>query len=77
MIGWIREGDASFPGSGLVTVITIEAGGVMWLDVGKDNANRQYRDALGNMGGTAVAVNADGWGAFPVSGGSISVWIPD
>jgi alpha-amylase len=76
MIGWIREGDASFPGSGLVTVITIEAGGVMWLDVGKVNANRQYRDALGNMDDGTVAVNDDGWGAFPVSGGSISVWIP-
>nr|WP_319491199.1 alpha-amylase domain-containing protein [uncultured Desulfobacter sp.] len=76
MIGWTREGDANIPGSGLAAVFTIAEGGVMWLDVGKTNAHKQYCDALGNMGGATVAVNADGWGAFPASGGSLSVWIP-
>jgi len=76
MIAWTREGDADHPGSGLATVITIGGGGAMWLEVGKTHANGQYRDALGNMDGTTVDINADGWGAFPVSGGSISVWMP-
>ena len=60
----------------LATVITIGGGGGMWLEVGKSHANGQYRDALGNMGGTMVDINADGWGKFPVSGGSISVRMP-
>ena len=76
MIGWTREGDAGLPGSGLATVITIGGGGAMWLEVGRTHANGQYCDALGNMGGVAVDINADGWGKFPVSGGSLSVWIP-
>jgi alpha-amylase len=76
MIGWTREGDADHPGSGLATVITIGGRGSMWLEVGKPHANGQYRDALGNMAGDMVAINADGWGKFPVSGGSVSVWIP-
>jgi alpha-amylase len=76
MVGWTREGDAGLPGSGLATVITIGGGGAMWLEVGRTHANGKYRDALGNMGGVAVDINADGWGKFPVSGGSLSVWIP-
>ena len=76
MIGWTRQGDADHPGSGLAAVITIGGGGAMWLEVGENHANGRFRDALGNMDGAAVAINADGWGEFPVSGGSISVWIP-
>jgi len=76
MIGWTREGDAGCPGSGLATGITIGGSGSMWLEVGRIHANGKYRDALGNMGGTTVDINAHGWGKFPVSGGSISVWTP-
>ena len=39
MIGWTREGDADHPGSGLAAVITIGAGGAMWLEVGEPHAN--------------------------------------
>jgi alpha-amylase len=76
MIGWTREGNADHPGSGLAVVITIGDSSAMWLDVGKPHANGQYKDALGNMAGTTVTINADGWGRFPVSGGGVSVWIP-
>lgn len=76
MIGWTREGDAEHPGSGLAAVINISGSDSMWLDVGTPHANGQYRDALGNMDGTTVDINADGWGQFPVPGGSLSVWIP-
>lgn len=68
MIGWTREGDADHPGSGLAVVITIGDSSAMWLDVGKPHANGQYKDALGNMAGTTVTINADGWGRFLVSG---------
>jgi alpha-amylase len=76
MIGWTREGDQHTPGSGLAAVISIGSEGTLWLEVGRHHANGQYRDALGNMGGVKVDINADGWGEFPVSGGSLSVWIP-
>ena len=77
MIGWTREGVPEKPGSGLAVVITIRSYGTMWLNVGKSHANGQYRDALGNMNGAKVSINADGWGEFPVPGGGVSVWIPD
>ena len=76
MIGWTRQGDTDHPGSGLAAVINIGGGADMWLDVGSIHANGQYRDALGNMGGTTVPINGDGWGNFPVPGGGISIWIP-
>ncbi|THB78315.1 MAG: alpha-amylase [Desulfobacteraceae bacterium] len=76
MIGWTRQGDADYPGSGLAAVITIGDGGALWLEVGEPHAGSRFCDALGNMGNATIDINADGWGNFPVSGGSISVWIP-
>jgi len=46
------------------------------FSIGKiHHANGQFRDALGNMDGAMVAINADGCGELTVSGGSVSVWI--
>ena len=71
IIGWTRKGDASHPDA-MAVILTDGAGGGKWMDVGK--ANTHFTDHTGNNGATVVT-NNDGWGYFPVAGGSVSVWV--
>ena len=73
LVGFTREGDAEHPDSGIAVVLTDSCGGSKRMYIGERFAGRRMADTLGNFPAT-VTVSADGWGDFPVKGGSVSVW---
>lgn len=72
-IAVVRHGTAEAPGS--VTVLTNGAEASKQLDLGADFAGTRFRDFLGHRG-DEVTLDPDGRAAFPVNGGSVSVWVP-
>ena len=75
MIGWTREGDPEHPGSGMAVVLTDRGEARKRMYVGSAFSGRLFLDFLGNRK-EAVTVGSDGFGEFPVNGGSVSVWVP-
>lgn len=75
VIGWTREGDREHPGSGMAVVLTDRGEARKRMYVGTVFAGELFLDYLGNRK-EAVTIGADGFGEFPVNGGSVSVWIP-
>lgn len=75
IIGWTRSGDDAHPGSGLAVVLSDSRGGENFMCMGIDFAGKVCVDLLGNHPGT-VTLDDSGCGNFPVSGGSVSVWVP-
>lgn len=75
VIGWVRAGDSVHPGSGCAVILSDNTGGQKVMDMGEGFAGAVFVDGLGNCG-DRVVIGADGKGCFPVSGGSVSVWIP-
>jgi alpha-amylase len=73
VIGWTREGDENYPGSGIAAILSNGSDGWKWMEVGKKNAGKTFVDILGNHS-EKVVINADGWGEFKVNGRSVSVW---
>ena len=61
------------PGS--VTVMTNGDGGEKVIELGPDRAGATFRDFLGHRE-DEVVLDDQGRGAFPVNGGSVSVWVP-
>ncbi|WP_245891199.1 alpha-amylase [Desmospora activa] len=76
IIGWTREGDADHPKSGLATILTDGSGGSKWMYIGKSRAGQTWVDLTGNRS-DRVTINSDGWGEFPVNGGSVSVYVQE
>jgi alpha-amylase len=74
IVGWTREGDANHPNSGLAAIITDGPGGSKWMYVGLSHAGETWRDITGNRT-DLVSINSDGWGNFPVNGGSVSIYV--
>jgi len=73
IIGWTRHGDAQHP-EAMAVILSDGPGGSKWMDAGR--ANTDFTDVTGNYAGT-VTTDANGWGDFPVNGGSVSVWVED
>ena len=73
IIGWTREGDDDHPGSGLAVILSDGPGGAKWMKVGRRHNGAGFVDQLGRRSET-VFIDANGWGEFPVDGGSVSVW---
>lgn len=71
VIGWTRLGNAEHP-KAMAVIISDGPAGQKWMDVAR--ANTTFTDLSGNHGATVVT-NNDGWGNFPVNGGSYSVWV--
>ena len=74
IIGWVREGDREHKESGLVVIMSENAGGSKSMYVGNNLANCVLRDITGNMKEN-VYVDKDGNGIFYCNGGSVSVWV--
>jgi alpha-amylase len=74
VIGWTREGDTEHVNSGLATVMSDGPGGGKWMYVGVAKKGQVWKDLTGNRSDT-VTINNDGWGYFPVNGGSVSIWV--
>jgi alpha-amylase len=73
-IGWTREGDDEHENSGLAVVMTNGDTGEKRMYVGTRFAGAGFTDVTGNRK-ERVIIEKDGNGAFPVNGGSVSVWV--
>lgn len=74
VIGWTREGDTDHANSGIAVIMSDNAGGSKWMEVGKKFAGKQFYDYLGNVS-DVVTINSDGWGEFRCDGGSVSAYV--
>ncbi|AZB44170.1 alpha-amylase [Bacillus sp. FJAT-42376] len=74
VIGWTREGNTSKAKSGLAALITDGPGGAKRMYVGTQNAGEVWYDITGNRT-DKVTIGSDGWAAFNVNGGSVSVYV--
>ncbi len=71
IIGWTRLGDTQHP-QAMAVILSDGPGGTKWMDVARPNT--EFTDMTGHHSGT-ITTNNDGWGEFPVNGGSYSVWV--
>ncbi len=74
IVGFTRLGDEEHNKSGLAAVISDKYDGTKRMYVGNELAGKKYVDALGHRE-EEVVIDYDGFGDFPVSGGSVSVYI--
>lgn len=70
-IGWTRSGNEG--GTPLAVTISNDATNSKSMEIGSDWAGQTFYDILGNCSDT-VTIDEDGWGDFPVSEKSVSVW---
>ena len=70
-IGWTRSGNEG--GTPLAVTISIDVANSKTMEIGSDWAGQTFHDILGNCSDT-VTIDEDGWGDFPVSEKSVSVW---
>ncbi|MBK0347817.1 alpha-amylase [Aerococcaceae bacterium zg-ZJ1578] len=71
-IGWTRLGTDEYP-DGIAVVMSNGDDNEKRMFVGVLNAGKQFIDYLGNHDGSII-IDEEGWGVFPVNGGSLSVW---
>ncbi|MES2458447.1 MAG: alpha-amylase [Bacteroidota bacterium] len=72
-IGWTRAGDDSHPGSGCAILMCNGIGQTKVMEIGKQFAGKVFVDHLGRIA-EQVVVDEEGFGAFQVYAGSVSVW---
>ena len=70
-IGWTRSGNEDC--TPLAVTISNDAANNKSMEIGSDWAGQTFYDILGNCSDT-VTIDEDGWGDFPVSEKSVSVW---
>ena len=70
-IGWTRSGNEG--GTPLAVTISNDVANSKTMEIGSDWAGQTFYDILGNCSDT-VTIDEDGWGDFPVSEKSVSVW---
>lgn len=76
LAGWTRSGDEEHPDSGMAVILSDGPGGEKNMYIGEKFAGMEFYDCMQNYAG-AVTIQSDGCGVFPVSGGSVSVWVCD
>lgn len=70
-IGWTRSGNEG--GTPLAVTISNDVANSKTMEIGSDWAGQTFHDILENCSDT-VTIDEDGWGDFPVSEKSVSVW---
>lgn len=70
-IGWTRSGNEG--GTPLAVTISNDVANSKTMEIGSDWAGQTFHDILGNCSDT-VTIDEDGWGDFPVSEKSVSIW---
>ena len=70
-IGWTRSGNEG--GTPLAITISNDVANSKTMEIGSNWAGQTFYDILGNCSDT-VTIDEDGWGDFPVSEKSVSVW---
>ncbi|HSK68947.1 MAG TPA: alpha-amylase [Candidatus Limnocylindria bacterium] len=72
-VGWVRLGDAGYPGSGLVVLMSNGDDGRKRMGMGELNGGTAWRDVTGNIQ-DAVTLDEKGEAEFMCRGGSVSVY---
>ena len=67
------HGSGKEDGAPLAVTISNDAANSKSMEIGSDWAGQTFYDILGNCSDT-VTIDEDGWGDFPVSEKSVSVW---
>ncbi|HUQ66162.1 MAG TPA: alpha-amylase domain-containing protein, partial [Flavitalea sp.] len=73
-IGWTREGTEENKASGCAVVMSNGDKGLRKMEVGKQHAGKLFYDIL-QKNAAAVAIDNNGFGDFPVSAGTVSVYV--
>lgn len=73
-VGWVRTGSYWYPGYGCAVVMTNGDAGYKTMQMGRRFAGQVFVDALGNHP-AEIRLDANGGASFPVSPGSVSVWV--
>lgn len=73
LIGWVRR-DPEDKRKNAAIVMSNKEYGTIRMFVGQDNKSSVYTDYLGHDQGR-VTIDDEGFGDFPVQGGSVSVWV--
>jgi len=72
-IGWTREGIDEHQRSGCAVILSNGDEGSKHMEVGQKHAGKTFTDYL-QKHPARVTIDDNGWGEFPVSPGSVSVW---
>ncbi|KAJ5730950.1 uncharacterized protein N7483_005458 [Penicillium malachiteum] len=72
-IGFVRAGNPGHP-SGLACVISNAGPSKKKMFIGRENGGQEWIDILEHHG-ASVTINSRGYGVFPVSAMSVSVWV--
>jgi alpha-amylase len=75
-IGWTRQGDPGYPGSGCAVLMSNGEEGFKTMEIGPEHKGRVFKDLL-DKHPAKVTIDDEGKGEFQVSAGSVSVWILD
>lgn len=73
-IGWTREGTDEIEGSGCAVVLSNGDASTRKMEIGKQHAGKQFADLL-KKNEAVVTIDEEGFGEFPVSPGSVSVYV--
>lgn len=76
LVGFTRSGDGEHADSGMAVVMTDSVAGSKRMQVGQTFSGQPFYDALGHFT-DPVWIDGEGYGEFPVDGGSVSVWVPE
>ena len=74
ILGWVRQGDAEHPYSGMAVVLSDGPGGCKKMEIGKRFAGQCFYDVTGKCT-DPIQIQEDGFGEFYVDGGTVSVWV--
>lgn len=74
IVGFTRLGDKEHKRSGLAVIMSDKYEGCKRMYVGKEFSGKKFIDALGHRS-EEIEIDEEGFGVFPVSGGSASVYI--
>ncbi|WP_018663422.1 alpha-amylase [Heyndrickxia acidiproducens] len=72
-IGWVRRGVPEIAHSGCAVVISNGEDGEKRMLIGKERAGQTWHDITRSRK-EQITIGKDGYGVFPVTGGSVSVW---
>jgi alpha-amylase len=72
-VGWARLGDAQYPGSGLVVLMSNGEDGRKRMGMGELNKGTKWRDVTGNIQ-DVITLDEKGEAEFLCKGGSVSVY---
>ena len=73
-IGWTREGNEENERSGCAVVMSNGDHSMRKMEIGKRHAGKNFYDVL-QKNNAEITIDKNGWGEFPVTAGTVSVYV--